>query len=89
MRICASLAPCQPPKSLRHLATLIYFHLLTADDAESQNWNGEDFSPILFPGIPRILRFPLLLVAGFSGDLLPRISQVSRMEDPTKLTAEI
>ena len=30
LRICASLAPGEPPKPLRHLATLIYYRLLTA-----------------------------------------------------------
>ncbi len=32
MRICASIAPCHPPKTLRHLATLIHFHLLSEQE---------------------------------------------------------
>jgi hypothetical protein len=65
MRICASLAPCQPPKSLRHLATLIYFHLLTADDAEYTELERGRISADSFSAYSRILWFPLLLVAGF------------------------
>jgi hypothetical protein len=43
MRMCASLAPRQPPKPRRHLATLIYFHLLKLEAlARSHDRDGFD-----------------------------------------------
>jgi hypothetical protein len=64
----------------------IYFSPeFTANDGQNtQKRNGKEFLPILFR-IRRFLRFSLLLVARFSGNFLPRISPISRMEDPPLL----